>query len=211
MEGIEWPFLISGLWCVLGGIGYIYLGFASHHMPVYQQQQEARGGEGEVSSSKLSRPILSFVCFMLFLFYTCSGAVERVFQSMATTWSLCGPLALSPSMAALTDSFYSGGFMFGRLASIPLASCLRPTCLVTTSTLGVLLAALFLYTAGPLHWACLYPAAALVGLLVSWQFGAAFSWAAKRMDVTGRISPIFFLGCGLGSLAAPPIAGALFR
>ena len=128
-------------------------------------------------------------------------------------------------MAALTDSFYSGGFMFGRLASIPLASCFRPTTLVATSTIGVLLASLFLYIAGPFHWACLYPglnislasndqescpAAALVGLLVSWQFGAAFSWAAKRMDVTGRISPIFFLGCGLGSLAAPPIAGALF-
>ena len=125
--------------------------------------------------------------------------------------SLCGPLALSPSMAALTDSFYSGGFMFGRLLSIPLASCLRPTSLVMASTLGVLVASLFLYTAGPLHWACLYPAAALVGLLVSWQFGAAFSWSANRMDVTGRVSPIFFLGCGLGSLAAPPFAGAIFR
>ena len=114
-------------------------------------------------------------------------------------------------MAALTDSFYSGGFMFGRLLSIPLASCLRPTSLVMASTLGVLVASLFLYTAGPLHWACLYPAAALVGLLVSWQFGAAFSWSANRMDVTGRISPIFFLGSGLGSLAAPPFAGEIFR
>ena len=30
------------------------------------------------------------------------------------------------------------------------------------------------------------------------------------MDVTGNISPIFFLGCGVGSLASPPIAGLLF-
>ena len=88
VEGIEWPFLISALWCVLGGAGYIYLGFTSLSMPVYQQQQQQQEAEGEeVSSSKLSRPILSCVCFMLFLFYTCSGAVERVFQSMATTWS----------------------------------------------------------------------------------------------------------------------------
>ena len=34
--------------------------------------------------------------------------------------------------------------------------------------------------------------------------------SAKRVDVTGNISPIFFLGCGVGSLASPPIAGFLF-
>ena len=86
VEGIEWPFLISGLWCVFGGAGYLYLGLtASLSMPVYQQEQEE--ARGESSSLKLSRPILSLVCLMLFLYYTCSGAVERVFQSMATTWS----------------------------------------------------------------------------------------------------------------------------
>ena len=73
--------------CVLGGAGYLYLGLTPLCMPVHQQKQEVATEQGEVSRSKLSRPILSLVCFMLFLYYTCSGAVERVFQSMATTWT----------------------------------------------------------------------------------------------------------------------------
>ena len=40
VEGIEWPFLISGLWCVFGGAGYLYLALTSLSMPVYQQQKQ---------------------------------------------------------------------------------------------------------------------------------------------------------------------------
>ena len=88
VEGIEWPFLISGLWCVLGGAGYLYLALTPLRMPVHKKQEEQEMGKEGVSRSHLSRPVLPLVCFMLFLYYTCSGAVERVFQSMATTWSL---------------------------------------------------------------------------------------------------------------------------
>ena len=45
---------------------------------------------------------------------------------------------------------------------------------------------------------------------MSWQFGSCYSWVAKKIDVTGRLSPLFFLGCGLGSAGVPPLAGFLF-
>ena len=86
VEGIEWPFLISGLWCVLGGAGYLYLALTPLRMPVHKKEVEQGMGKEGVSRSHLSQPVLPLVCFMLFLYYTCSGAVERVFQSMATTW-----------------------------------------------------------------------------------------------------------------------------
>ena len=40
VEGIEWPFLISGLWCVLGGAGYLYLGLTPLRMPVHKKEEE---------------------------------------------------------------------------------------------------------------------------------------------------------------------------
>ena len=45
VEGIEWPFLISGLWCVLGGAGYLYLALTPLRMPVHKKQEEQEMGK----------------------------------------------------------------------------------------------------------------------------------------------------------------------
>ncbi len=54
----------------------------------------------------------------LVAFYTATCGSERLFQGMEFTFGLCGPLALHPKDAVLTDQFYNGGFMLGRLLSI---------------------------------------------------------------------------------------------
>jgi hypothetical protein len=48
------------------------------------------------------------------------------------------------------------------------------------------------------------------GFFISWQFGSCFSWVAKKTNVTGRLSSIFFIGCGAGSLVTPPLSGFIF-
>ena len=111
VEGIEWPFLISGLWCVLGGAGYLYLALTPLRMPVHKKQEEQEMGKEGVSRSDLSQPVLPLVCFMLFLYYTCSGAVERVFQSMATTWSL---ISKKLFICTLLENFFSSSTFQGR-------------------------------------------------------------------------------------------------
>jgi MFS family permease len=50
-----------------------------------------------------------------------------------------------------------------------------------------------------------------MGFFVSWQFGTGFSWTSHHMNITGRLSSIFFIGLGVGSLASPPLAGWLFQ
>ena len=52
--------------------------------------------------------------------------------------------------------------------------------------------------------------AALIGFSVSWQFGSCYSWMAKQTDITGRLSPLFQIGCGLSGIAVPPLAGYVF-
>ena len=68
-----------------------------------------------------------------------------------------------------------------------------------------------------------------MGFFASWQFGTGFSWTSHHMNITGRLSSIFFIGddllfffltrfetnflfsgLGVGSLASPPLAGWLF-
>ena len=40
----------------------------------------------------------------------------------------------------------------------------------------------------------------VLGFFVSWQFGSCYSWIAQKGDVTGRIAPLFLIGCGAGSM-----------
>ena len=63
---------------------------------------------------------------ILFCYYFISCGVERIYQPMAFTFGICGPLALSPSDAVIIDSCYNGGFMCGRLVSAFIAAVIRP-------------------------------------------------------------------------------------
>ena len=82
-------------------------------MPRYY---EAEGLEATSSPTK-QHPISCLPLFyaLVFLYYFVSCGIERIYQPMASTFGLCGPLDLSPPAAATTDSFYNGGFMCGRI------------------------------------------------------------------------------------------------
>ena len=51
---------------------------------------------------------------VLILFFTSILSCGRIFHSMAFTFGLCGPLALQPSQAIITDKCYNGAFLLGR-------------------------------------------------------------------------------------------------
>ena len=96
--------------------------------------------------------------------------------------------------AALTDSFYSSGMCFGRLASITLATRFLPSTLLSGSTICCLAASVLLLLLAPYYAVSLYIGVAIMGFFVSWQFGTGFSWTSHHMNITGRISSIFFIG-----------------
>ena len=50
----------------------------------------------------------------------------------------------------------------------------------------------------------------LLGFFLSWQYGSCYSWIAQKLDITGRIAPVFFIGCGAGGFVFPPISGLVF-
>ena len=63
---------------------------------------------------------------VVFCYYFISCGVERIYQPMAFTFGICGPLALPPSDAVVIDSCYNGGFMCGRLVSALIAAFIKP-------------------------------------------------------------------------------------
>lgn len=52
--------------------------------------------------------------------------------------------------------------------------------------------------------------AGILGFSISWQYGACYSWVAQKVNVTGRIAPLFFIGCGVGGVVYPPLSGFVF-
>ena len=227
IQTICWPFILSGVWCISVAMGFIGLSCRrSLTMPEFYDEN-TNTKHKDTGTLKLSYWRKRIFLALVIQFFAFSGALVRVFQSMSTTFSMCGPLQLETHRAALTDTFYSSGMCLGRLASTFLSTVILPSRLVIISMLGALLSSCLLMFLAPIYYISLYTGVAIMGFFVSWQFAAAFSWTSHHINITGKLSSIFFigntsliekifdlkyslLGLGIGSLASPPLAGFMF-
>ena len=204
---IAWPFILSGAWCVIFSIGFIILSRLPYTMPrFYEKDGDTPANEAPDKDIKYWKLFLVVV----FFYYFISCGIERIYQPMAFTFGICGPLALAPRDAVVIDSCYNGGFMCGRLVSAFVATFVIPRNMILVSLVTCIAAAIFLCIQGGSSAISLYIGTAILGFFISWQFGSCFSWVAKKRNITGRLSSIFFIGCGFGSLVTPPLSGFFF-
>ena len=96
--------------------------------------------------------------------------------------------------AALTDSFFSSGMCLGRMFSVLLSTIFLPSTLLCSSTLFCGVASLLLLLLAPHFKEGLYSGVLIMGFFVSWQFGTGFSWTSQYMNITGKLSSLFFVG-----------------
>jgi len=204
---IAWPFIISGAWCIFFSMGFLVLARLPFKMPRFYKSDEAILGK-ELPEKDIKFGKLFFI--LVFFFYFISCGIERIYQPMAFTFGICGPLALVPREAVFIDSCYNGGFMCGRLISAVIAAFVCPRNMIFMSLAFCIGASIFLCFLGGSSAISLYLGTAVLGFFISWQFGSCFSWVAKKKNVTGRLSSIFFIGCGFGSLVTPPLSGYFF-
>jgi len=204
---IAWPFIISGAWCVIFSAGFLVLAKLPYKMPrFYDSEQTFAGKDLPEKDIKYWKLFLA----VIFFYYFISCGIERIYQPMAFTFGICGPLALAPRDAVVIDSCYNGGFMCGRLVSALIAAFVAPRNMILVSIACCIGAAVFLCLQGGSSAISLYSGTAVLGFFISWQFGSCFSWVAKKKNITGRLSSIFFIGCGFGSLVTPPLSGFFF-
>lgn len=199
---IAWPFVITGSWCVLFSFGYVFLGMLPLKMPQYYGEVEAR------SAPKIVywKPLL----VMTFFYYFITCGIERIYQPMAYTYGLCGPLRLSPSDAVVIDQSYNGGFMVGRITSIFVSKVVKPRTMVVCSLVTCIASSIVIVSCGTTSQYGVYAGTGLLGFFISWQYGSCYSWIAQKLDITGPIAPVFFIGCGAGGLVFPPLSGFVF-
>ena len=209
IQKIAWPFLIVGLWCMTFSAGFLTLACLPYKMPRFYEDDEEQVKEETKRERTDVKHWKILLCFV-FVYYFVSCGIERIYQPMAYTFGICGPLKLDPHDAVLTDSFYNGGFMVGRILSAFFAYLIRPRNMIIISLITCLCASLVLSTLAASSVAGLYIGTCALGFFISWQFGAGFSWVAQEIDITGRISSIFFIGCGFGSSVTPSVSGFLF-
>ena len=96
IQSICWPFILSGVWCLT--ISVCFLGLSMRRswvMPQFYDENTntKHKDSGPIKLSFMGKRI--FLCLVI-LFFSLSGGVVRVFQSMSTTFGMCGPLQLEP-------------------------------------------------------------------------------------------------------------------
>jgi len=206
VDKIAWPYIISGVWCSFFSLGYGFLAISPFSMPCYYDNQLEDNFVNGTSNIRHWKPLLVFTFF--YYFFSCG--IERIYQPMAYTYGLCGPLKLSPSEAVVTDQSYNGGFMAGRIASIFVSKVIRPRNMIFMSLITCVASAIALVAVGGVTKTGLYAGAGFLGFFVSWQYGSCYSWVAQKGDISGRPASIFFIGCGAGSLVFPALSGFVF-
>ena len=211
IQSICWPFILSGLWCLL--ISVCFLGLSLKKSWVMPQFYDENTNTKHKDSGPIKLTSLGKRLFLslVILFFSLSGGVVRVFQSMSTTFGMCGPLQLESHQsvdhlhtsfplislyfrAALTDTFYSTGMCLGRLTSTFLSPLILPHTLLIISMVGCFFSSLVLMFLAPVYYVSLYCGVAVMGFFVSWQFATGFSWTSHHMNITGKLSSVFFIG-----------------
>ena len=94
IQTICWPFIISGVWCTLVAIGYIVLTLRRSLVMPQFYDENTNTKHKEFGPKKLSYVWKRIFLALVLQFFAFSGALIRVFQSMSTTFSMCGPLQL---------------------------------------------------------------------------------------------------------------------
>ena len=139
---IHWPFVIVGSLSIFASVLLAFLLILPFKIPVassevsdsaiqlkksaktdIQDKCKKATDISEIETSESVLPEINFKAYsvfivIIFFYYVITCGIERIFQPMAYSFGLCGPLKLSPGRAVLTDTCYNGGFMTGRILSI---------------------------------------------------------------------------------------------
>lgn len=108
----------------------------------------------------------------------------------------------------VTAMFWTG-FVCGRLLAIPISRVLHPSRMLAGSlTLLILMAVVFVVTAGPNVW--LWVVMFVIGLVIAPQFAAMIAFAEEHLTLSGTSTAAFIASAGLGGLIIPWLLGVLF-
>lgn len=148
------------------------------------------------------------VIYMMILFFLYVG-VENGFGGWIFTYAVDTQIATEVAASYLTSIFW-GALTVGRLLSIPLAKKLSPSAILTGNfALSVFFLGLILIW--PHNRMVIWVSAAGLGLAQSSAFPTLLTMAESRLNLSGGVTGLFFLGSSLGSMIIPMVLGQIFE
>ena len=111
--------------------------------------------------------------------------------------------------ASVMTSVFWGCLTLGRLIAIPVSKKVAPGSMVLFNC-ALLVLVLGLILIWPLSPAMMWAGSAGMGLATSIIFPTLLSFAKTQMDLSGKVTGMFFLGSSLGMMLLPTLFGQVF-
>ena len=169
--------------------------------PTFVKESQDRSNS-KAKGSVQSKNILIALIALFFFIYV---GVEVGFGNWLSTYVIQLGIGTEQMGAYLTSGFW-GAFMIGRLITIPFAIKLKPQQLLWISLVTTLISITFLLFQGTTLTG-LWIGTILLGLSIAAVFPTLLAFADNHMQMTGRITGLFFTGVSLGAMSLPWLIG----
>lgn len=154
------------------------------------------------------RPNVLLVVLVAAFFVTISGS-EASFSGWVVAYGVKTNL-MSEAAAQLLNAGFWGAFLVGRIASIPIATRVRPRVIIAVDLVLALVGILviWLFANSP---EALWVGTILFGLGIASAFPTILTFAGRHMTITGSVTSWFFIGASIGAATLPLLIGQLFE
>ena len=232
----EWPVLlmpcyIIGTWMFLASSGFVILGIRNLPLPNYFQKNLEALSSSLINMKEDSKQISKSIeiqefqtkhfCYKKyeFILVFCGmlsilliAGMDLTFQSQIYIYGLCGPLNLSPELAAWLNTLYYANYMIGRLVSIPLSTILSPTKIIFISLSGCMINAIAIVLFGNYNVIILFTTTSLMAFHVCFMFPSVVTWITSNVsNVSSKQISFVMLGSPIASSVFPSLTAKLFN
>ena len=159
----------------------------------------------ENSTAQVNDRLVASIAVFFFLYL---GA-EVGFGGWIYTYAISLNLSNATVAAYLTSAFW-GSLTVGRLIAIPLAARFKPRVILVSNLLGCVTSVAMILI-WPQSFVAVCLGAVGLGLAMASIFPTTFSFAERRMTITGQVTGWFLVGASAGAMFLPWLIGQLFE
>jgi len=146
---------------------------------------------------------------LIALFFFLHAGVEIAFGGWIFTYAVTLDLTNRTLAAYLTSAFW-GSLTLARLLAIPISTRFKPRFVLLGNLIGCL-ASTGIISLWSNSLTALWVGTFGMGISIACFFPTTFTFAERRMTITGQVTGWFLVGAGVGGMSLPWVIGQLFK
>lgn len=192
---LDWPFWSLAILSIPGLAGIVWLS-----SPTNPEKAQI-----ENNTQKVNQLLVAAMMILFFLYVGLEGG----FGGWIFTYATEAGIATETGASYMTSVFW-GALTLGRLISVPLARKISPAGLLTGNyVLAFIFLSLVLFF--PVQPAVVWVVSAGLGLALSSVFPTLLVLSESKMNISGKITGLFFIGVSLGGTIVPMVLGQVYE